>query len=220
MSLLSVLLVDDHEVVRMGLKMVLENVPEVSVIGEASTADEAIARCESQQPDVVIMDIRMPGRSGIDACREITTRWPQTQVIMLTSYPDDDLIADAIRAGAVGYVLKKVGTTELIRALEAARAGQASLDPAVTRRLLSMVREGAGPADPFHVLTGRELVVLNELAQGKSNRDIAETLVLSEKTVRNHISTILDKLNVENRVEAATYAVQHRLSEYLQNKSL
>jgi two-component system response regulator DevR len=221
MSTLRVLLVDDHEVVRMGLRMVLEGVAEVAIVGEASSGEEALAQCEHLGPDVVIMDILMPGgMTGIDACREITARWPTTQVIMLTSYPDDDLIGDAIHAGAVGYVLKKVGTTELIRALEAARQGAASLDPAVTRRVLSMVREGSQPANPFRELTERELMVLDELARGKTNRDIAEALVLSEKTVRNHVSTILDKLGVENRVEAATYAVQHRLSNYLQDKNV
>jgi DNA-binding NarL/FixJ family response regulator len=221
MSTLHVLLVDDHEVVRMGLRMVLEGVADIAIVGEASTGEEAIAACERLGPDAVIMDIRMPGSmSGIDACREITARWPATQVIMLTSYPDDDLIGDAIHAGAVGYVLKKVGTTELIRALEAARQGAASLDPAVTRRVLSMVRDGSQPANPFRELTERELMVLRLLAQGKTNREIAEVLVLSEKTVRNHVSTILDKLGVANRVEAATYAVQHRLSDTLEDKNL
>ena len=218
MSILRILLVDDHEVVRIGLRMVLEDAPEVAVIGEASTGEEALGMCEQLQPDVVIMDIRLPGMSGIDACRQVVTRWPAMQVIMLTSYPDDDLITDAIRAGAVGYVLKKVGTAELIRALEAARNGAASLDPAVTRRVLSMVRDGMQPANPFRDLTERELIVLREVAQGRTNREIAETLVLSEKTVRNHVSTILNKLGVENRIEAATYAIQHRLSEYLNDR--
>lgn len=220
MSLLRVLLVDDHEVVRMGLRMVLEGVPDVTVVGEATSGEEAVASCERLQPQVVIMDILMPGMSGVDACREITTRWPSTQVIMLTSYPADDLIADAIRAGAMGYVLKKVGTTELIRALEAARRGAASLDPAVTRRVLTMVREGTQSTNPFQDLTDRELMVLRELAQGRTNHEIAERLVLSEKTVRNHVSAILDKLGVENRVGAATYAIQHRLTDYLHDKNL
>ena len=121
MKLLNVLLVDDHEVVRMGLRMVLEDVSGVSLVGEATSADEAVERCRMLQPDVVIMDIKMPGRNGIDACREIVDRWPNINVIMLSSFVDDDLIATAIHAGAVGYVLKNVGTEELVRALNAVR---------------------------------------------------------------------------------------------------
>lgn len=216
MSSLKILLVDDHEVVRMGLRMVLEQVTEVAVVAEAGTADEALRLCSSHQPDVIIMDIRMPpGKSGIEACRSITSRWPQMQVIMLTSFADDELIADAIEAGAVGYVLKQAGTGELVRALDAVRQGAAALDPSVTRRVLAMVRHrGEAKADPFAGLTERELDVLRLLAQGKSNIEIANVLVLSDKTVRNHISAILDKLNLANRVEAATYATGHGIQSY------
>lgn len=215
MKALRILLVDDHEVVRMGLRMMLENIDDVEVVAEAGSAAEAVAACEQYQPNVVVMDIRMPGRSGIDACRTIMERWPETQVIMLTSYANDELIADAIRVGAVGYVLKQVGTGELMRALDAIRQGAASLDPAVTRRVLSMMRQQMDKApDPFQGLTPREIDVLRLLAQGKSNAQIASELVLSDKTVRNHISIILDKLNVVNRVEAATFAVQHNIHNY------
>lgn len=219
MTPLRVLLVDDHEVVRMGLRMLLEGSADVQVVGEAGTANEAVSACEQFQPDVVIMDIRLPGNSGIDACRAITSRWQQTQVIMLTSYADDILIADAIRAGAVGYVLKQVGTSELIRALDAIRQGAAALDPAVTRRVLAMMRQhGEQSIDPFRELTAREVEVLRLLAQGKSNADIAEALVLSDKTVRNHVSAIFGKLHLENRVEAATFAQKHGIQTY-QDKS-
>jgi len=215
MKALRILLVDDHEVVRMGLATLLNDLEDVEVVGEAGSADEAIRACERSQPNVVIMDIRRPGNSGIVACREIVQRWPETQVIMLTSFANDELIADAIRAGAVGYVLKQVGTEELMRALDAVRQGAALLDPAVTRRVLAMLRrQGDEPADPFGQLTSREIAVLKLLAEGKSNIQIAEGLVLSEKTVRNHVSIILDKLNVANRVEAATFAVQHNIREY------
>jgi two-component system response regulator DevR len=215
MTPLRILLVDDHEVVRMGLRMLLEPMKDVEVIGEAGTADEAVTCCERSQPDVVIMDIRMPGNSGIDACRAIVGRWPEIQVIMLTSYANDELIADAIRAGAVGYVLKQVGTGELTRALEAVRQGAASLDPAVTRRVLSMLRrQGDQTPDPFRDLTSREIAVLRLLAEGRNNGEIAEALVLSDKTVRNHVSAILGKLNLTNRVEAATFAIQHRVQDY------
>lgn len=216
MSVLKVFLVDDHEVVRMGLRLVLEQVPDTAIVGEASTADEAIRLCDTCQPDVVIMDIRMPpGKSGIEACGTIVARWPQTHVIMLTSFADDALIADAIQAGAVGYVLKQAGTGELIRALDAVRQGAALLDPSVTRRLLAMMRQrGEHKEDVFKSLTDREIDVLRLLAEGKSNAEIAHELVLSDKTVRNHVSIILDKLQMGNRVEAATFATKHDIATY------
>jgi two-component system, NarL family, response regulator DevR len=216
MDSLKLMLVDDHEVVRMGLRMLLEQVPDVQVVVEAGTGEEAVRLCGLHRPEVVIMDIRMPpGSSGIDACHSIMQRWPETQVIMLTSYANDELIADAIKAGAVGYILKQVGTGELIRALDAVREGAALLDPAVTRRVLAMMRQqGETKPDPFKGLTEREIEVLRLLAEGKSNLDIAQLLVLSDKTVRNHISIILDKLQVNNRVEAATYAVEHNIRAY------
>ena len=216
MSILNLLLVDDHEVVRMGLRMLLEQVPDVKIVAEAGSAEEAIRACELHQPDVVIMDIRMPpGNSGIDACRTIVQRLPQTQVIMLTSFATDELIADAISAGAVGYVLKQVGTGELINALNAVRQGAALLDPAITRRVLAMMRQqGENKPTPFKNLTERELDVLRLLAEGKTNADIAASLFLSDKTVRNHVSIILDKLQVNNRVEAAIYAVEHDIRSY------
>jgi two-component system, NarL family, response regulator DevR len=215
MTTLRILLVDDHEVVRMGLRTLLEDVADVEVVAEAGSADEAIAACERYKPNIVVMDIRMPGNSGITACHTIVERWPETQVIMLTSYANDDLITDAIRAGAVGYVLKQGGTGDLMRALEAVRQGAALLDPAVTRRVLAMMRRQIDQApDPFAELTDREISVLRLLAEGKSNAQIAQALTLSDKTVRNHISLILDKLDVSNRVEAATFAVQHDVRNY------
>ncbi|KAB2867462.1 MAG: response regulator transcription factor [Anaerolineae bacterium] len=221
MSLLKVMLVDDHEVVRMGLRMVLEQVPDTQIVAEVGSAEEAIRLCEIHQPHVVIMDIRMPpGSSGIEACRIITERWRHIQVIMLTSFADDTLIADAIRAGAVGYVLKQAGTGELVRALDAVRQGAALLDPAITRRVLAMMRrQGENTPDPFEALTERELEVLHLLAQGHNNAEIAAALVLSDKTVRNHISGILDKLNVTNRVEAATYAIRNDIVSYRHSRS-
>lgn len=209
------LMVDDHEVVRMGLRLVLDDMEGVTLVGEAANADEAIDRCEALQPDVVVMDIKMRGRNGIDACREITERWPQTNVIMLSSFVDDGLIAEAIQAGAVGYVLKDVGTGELVRALEAVRQGAASLDPAITRRVLRMMRAHAASSHPFADLTKRELVVLHLISLGKTNTEIAERLVLSEKTVRNHVTAILSKLALDTRVEAATHALRMRIVDHL-----
>lgn len=216
MKHLKLMLVDDHEIVRMGLRMLLEQVPDTEVVAEAGSAEDAIRLCTMHRPDVVIMDIRMPpGNSGIDACRSIVHRWPETQVIMLTSFANDELIVDAIQAGAVGYVLKQVGTGELIRAIDAAREGAALLDPSVTRRVLAMMRRhGESKPSPFQDLTEREVDVLRLLAEGKSNAEIAASLVLSDKTVRNHISVILDKLHASNRVEAATYAVAHDIRNY------
>ena len=213
---LTLILADDHEVVRLGLRMLLEQIPDTKIIAEAGTAEDVIRLCDLHHPKVVIMDIRMPpGGSGIDACRTIMERLPQTQVIMLTSYADDELIADAIRAGAVGYVLKQGGTGDLVRALDAVREGAALLDPAVTRRVLAMIRNrGESKYDAFKDFTERELDVLKLLAEGKSNAEIAQVLVLSDKTVRNHISIILDKLHVNNRVEAAAYAIKHNISTY------
>jgi DNA-binding NarL/FixJ family response regulator len=215
MITLRIVLVDDHEVVRLGLRTVLEDLEGIEVVAEAGSGEAAIAACERYEPDVVIMDIRMPGKSGIQACQTIVERWPQTRVIMLTSYANDELIVEAIQAGAVGYVLKQVGTAELIRALDAVRQGAASLDPSITQRVLAMMRQRTEPTpDPFRELTGRELDILRLLATGKSNMEIANTLSLSEKTVRNHVSIILSKLHLNNRVEAATFAVQHDLPAY------
>lgn len=215
MADLRVLLVDDHEVVRMGLRLVLEDTPGVRLVAEAGNADEAIACCQRLQPDVVVMDIRLPGRSGIQTCREITVKWPQMRVVMLSSFIDDDLLAEAIDAGASAYVTKNVGTGELVRALEAVRQGGAAFDPAITQRVLDMVRRRSQRGNPFAGLTKRELLVLHLLSLGKSNSQIADEMVLSDKTVRNHVSTLLSKLNLENRVEAATFALHKRVVDYL-----
>ncbi len=220
MANLRVLLVDDHEVVRMGLRLVLEETPGVRLVGEAGNADEAILCCQQLQPDVVVMDIRLPGRSGIQACQEITERWPTIRVVMLSSFIDDDLLAEAIEAGASAYVTKNVGTGELVRALEAVRQGGASFDPAITQRVLEMVRRRTRQGNPFAELTKREIVVLHLLSLGKSNAEIAKELSISDKTVRNHISTVLSKLAVDNRVEAATFALSKRVVDYLPQDEL
>lgn len=212
-----VVLVDDHEVVRLGMLTLLEDLSWVQVVAEAGSGAEAVAAVERTQPDVVVMDIRMPGQSGIEACREITTRWPETRVIMLTSYAEDEMIFQAIQAGATGYVLKQVGNRPLIEALKAVRDGEASLDPHVTQRVLARVRETEQErqAQAFHDLTPREMEILAQVAKGKTNSEIGETLSLAEKTVRNHVSAILSKLGLTNRIEAATYAVRHDIERHL-----
>ena len=215
---LRILLVDDHQVVRMGLRFVLEDVADVQLVGEANSVDEALTQCHLLQPDVVIMDIKMPGKSGIEGCREIVAQWPHIQVIMLTSFVDDNLIAEAIQAGAAGYVLKGVGTDELIRALNAVREGDALLDPAITRRVLAMMRHQNPQKNHFAELTKREMSVLSLLAQGKTNMEIAKGLSLSEKTIRNNVSIILSKLDVSNRIEAAMFAIENHIQDYLPSK--
>ncbi len=217
MSKVRILLVDDHTIVRLGLKTLIGDQPNMEVVGEAGTAAEAVRAAERLQPDVVLMDIRMPGEGGIEATRQITARFPHSKVVMLTSFADDELVVRAIRAGAVGYVLKQVDNAELLRAIEAAARGEALLDPATTARLLARVRENERKADEdaFRELSDREMDVLAHLARGKTNAEIGRLLNLSEKTVSNYVSTILEKLQLTNRIELATYAVEHHLFERL-----
>lgn len=217
MTKIRVLLVDDHAIVRLGVMTLINDQPNMEVVGEAGTSAEAISLVENLQPDVVLMDIRMPGEGGIEATRQIASNYPHVKVVMLTSYAEDELLVRAIRAGAVGYILKQVGNEELMRAVEAAARGEALLDSVTTSRLLARVRETERKVekDAFRDLSERELDVLVELARGKTNAEIGQVLNLKEKTVRNYVSNILDKLNLSNRVELATYAVQYNLTEYL-----
>jgi two-component system, NarL family, response regulator DevR len=211
-----IILVDDHEVVRLGLKALLEHHPQFEVVGEAGTAKDAIEQVARSLPDVVLMDIRLPGVSGIEACEEITNRFPNTRVIILTSYAEDDMLFSAIRAGASGYVLKQIGGEDLIRALEAIGRGENMLDPAVTQRVFQEVRRAVKEeeASAFVNLSQQEKHVLILVSEGKTNREIAKALFLGEGTVRNYVSSILSKLGVSNRAEAAAYAVEHNLRDY------
>ncbi|MBL8045502.1 MAG: response regulator transcription factor [Anaerolineales bacterium] len=215
-----VVLVDDHAIVRLGLMTLINDQPNMEVAGEAGTAHEAVQLIERLRPDVVLMDIRMPGEGGLEATRQITERFPGVKVVMLTSYADDVLLVRAIRAGAVGYVLKQVGNEELLRAIAAAARGEALLDPSTTARLLARVRETErqAEADAFRDLSDRELDVLAEVVLGKTNAEIGRALNLSEKTARNYLSNILDKLGLANRVELATYATEHHLLERMGRK--
>lgn len=212
-----ILLVDDHEVVRLGLKSLLERHPNFEVIAEAGTAREAMEMVETYSPDVVVLDIRLPGGSGIEVCEEISQRFPESKVIMLTSYAEDEMLFSAIRAGASGYVLKQIGGEDLVRAIEAVGRGEALLDPAVTQRIFQEVRKAAKEeeASAFSALTQQERHVLLLVSEGKTNREIAKALFLGEGTVRNYVSSILSKLGVSNRAEAAAYAVEHNLRDYL-----
>lgn len=211
------LLVDDHEVVRLGMKVLLDRLQGFSVVAEAENEEEAVAQAILHEPDIVIMDIRLSGGSGIDACQQITQLLPDTKVIMLTSFAEDELLFSAIRAGATGYVLKQVGGGDLIRALEATARGESMLDPSLTQRVFVEVRRSIRKEEAiaFTDLTGQEKQVLALIAAGKTNREIASELFLSEGTVRNYVSSILSKLNVSNRAEAAAYAIQHHLQDHL-----
>jgi two-component system, NarL family, response regulator DevR len=212
-----VLLVDDHDIVRLGLMTLINDRADMQVVGEAGNAAEALEQVERLRPDVVLMDIRLPGESGIDATRKITARFPSTRVVMLTSFADDDLVVRAIGAGAVGYILKKVGNEELLKAIAAAARGEALLDPGTTAKLLSRVREAERKSekDAFRDLSPRELEVLALIARAKTNAEIGHSLGLTEKTVGNYVSTILEKLQLSNRIELATYAVENHLNEYM-----
>jgi DNA-binding NarL/FixJ family response regulator len=187
----------------------------MEVIGEANTASTGVRAVEDFHPDVVLMDIRLPGEGGIEAAHQISSHFPDSKVVMLTSFADDELVVRAIRAGAVGYVLKQVGNEELLRAIRAAARGEALLDPSTTARLLSRVREAERKADEdaFRDLTDREMDVLVHLAKGKTNAEIGGLLNLSEKTVGNYVGNMLDKLHLNNRIELAAYAYEHHLFE-------
>ncbi len=212
-----ILLVDDHEVVRLGLKSLLERHPQFEVVGEAGSSREAMEQVAALLPDVVVMDIRLPGQSGIEACEEIVGNYPAIKVIMLTSYAEDEMLFSAIRAGASGYILKQIGSEDLVRALEAVGRGEALLDPAVTQRVFQEVRRAVKDeeASAFSHLSQQEKHVLLLVSEGKTNREIAKALFLGEGTVRNYVSSILSKLGVNNRAEAAAYAVEHSLREYI-----
>jgi DNA-binding NarL/FixJ family response regulator len=212
-----IILVDDHEVVRLGLKSLIERHPQFEVVGEASSARDALEQVAALEPDVVVMDIRLPGTSGIEACEQIVDQHPNTKVIMLTSYAEDEMLFSAIRAGASGYVLKQIASEELVKAIEAVGRGEALLDPAVTQRVFQEVRRAVKEeeASAFAHLSQQEKHVLLLVSEGKTNREIAKNLFLGEGTVRNYVSSILSKLGVNNRAEAAAYAVEHSLREYI-----
>jgi DNA-binding NarL/FixJ family response regulator len=218
---LRILIVDDHEVVRLGLRSLLSNQANFVVVDEAASAKEAVEKAVQHRPDVVVMDIRMPGDNGIEACREIKMHLPNTEVLMLTSYAEDEMLFDAISAGAAGYVLKQGGGDELIRAIQRVGQGEALLDPAVTQRVLARVRQATRQeqAAAFNDLTEQELRVLGLVSEGRTNKEIAKSLFLGEGTVRNYVSSILSKLGLTNRAEAAAYAVRHNLHEFLEELS-
>ena len=211
-SVLRLLVVDDHEVVRGGLVALLERRAAFSVVAQAGTVAGAIEAARTYRPDLVIMDIRLPDGSGIEATREIRAENPAIRVLMLTSYPDEEAVFAAIMAGASGYLLKKIRGRDLIAALEAVRRGESLLDPAVTEKVLARVRRIATGTDTDGMaqLTQQERTILLCVAEGKTNKEIAAEVFLSDKTVKNYVSSILAKLNLQRRAQVAAFMVRHR----------
>ena len=207
------LVVDDHEVVRQGLVAMLSRRPGIQVVAEAGTVAEAISQARRYQPDLVVMDVRLPDGSGIEACREIRAEMPATRVVMLTSYPDEEAVMSAIIAGASGYLLKQIRARDLVSALETVARGESLLDPAVTAQVLDRIRRIAtdGEPDEYAQLTQQERRILSLVAEGKTNREIAAEVFLSEKTVKNYVSSILAKLNLQRRAQAAAYVARRNL---------
>ncbi len=210
---LRVLVVDDHEVVREGLVALLDRRPGFTVVAQAGTAAEALAEARRYEPDLVVMDVRLPDGSGIEVCRDIRADMPATRVVMLTSYPDEEAVLSAIVAGASGYLLKQIRARDLVSALETVGRGESLLDPAVTERVLERVRRmAAGDAhDELAALTAQERKILLLVAEGKTNKEIAAEVFLSDKTVKNYVSSILSKLDLERRAQAAAFVAKHRL---------
>ena len=212
---LRLLVVDDHEVVREGLVALLSRREEFQVVAEAGTVAESLAAARRFEPDLVIMDVRLPDGSGIEACREIRAEFPTTRIVMLTSYPDEEAVLSAILAGASGYLLKQIRGRDLVTALEAVGRGDSLLDPAVTERVLERVRRIANgdERDELSELTAQERKILKLVADGKTNKEIAAEVFLSDKTVKNYVSSILSKLNLQRRAQAAAFVAKHRLGD-------
>ena len=210
---LRLLVVDDHEVVRQGLVSLLDRRANLQVVAEAGTVAEAIEQAHRQQPDLIVMDVRLPDGSGIEACRDIRAEMPETRVVMLTSYPDEEAVMSAIIAGASGYLLKQIRGRDLVNALEAVGRGESLLDPAVTSQVLERIRRIAANDQPDELaeLTQQERKILMLVAEGKTNKEIAAEVYLSDKTVKNYVSSILSKLNLERRAQAAAFVARHRL---------
>jgi DNA-binding NarL/FixJ family response regulator len=206
-----VFLLDDHEIVRRGLRDLIDAEEDMEVVGVASTAEEALNRVPPTRPDVAVLDVRLPDGSGVEVCREIRARHPEVQALMLTSFADDEALFSAIMAGASGYVLKQIRGNELIDAIRRVAGGESLLDPAVTRRVLERLRDNREEDEGLARLSDQERKILDFIAEGMTNRQIAEAMFLAEKTVKNYVSTMLSKLGMERRTEAAAYAA--RLAE-------
>jgi two-component system response regulator DevR len=204
----TVFVLDDHEIVRRGVRDLLETEDDLVVVGEASTEDEAVRRIPALDPDVAVLDVRLQDRDGITACREIRSRHPRTACLMLTSFADDEALFQAIVAGASGYVLKQIRSSDLVEAVRRVIAGQQLLDPVVTARVMERLRRGPEEDALIARLSPQERQVLLLLADGLTNRQIAERLYLAEKTIKNYVTSVLSKMGMARRIEAAVYAAR------------
>ncbi|WP_395293074.1 response regulator [Kitasatospora hibisci] len=204
-----VFLLDDHEVVRRGVHDLLDSEPDLTVVGEAATVEQALARVPALRPDVAVLDMRLPDGDGVTVCRELRSRMPELACLFLTSFDDEEALLDAIMAGASGYVLKQISGTDLVTAVRTVASGQSMLDPGAATRLMTRLRGDATPQpSALPQLTDREREILALIGEGLTNRQIGQRLYLAEKTVKNHISRLLAKLGVERRVQAALIATQ------------
>jgi two-component system, NarL family, response regulator DevR len=205
---IGVFLLDDHEIVRRGVRDLLEAEPDIRVVGEAGTAESALARIPALKPDVAVLDVRLPDGDGVTVCREIRSRMPDVACLMLTSFPDDQALFDAIMAGAAGYVLKEIRGTDLVGAVRALAAGGSTLDPRAAAQVMARLRGQQDKHDPLEALTPHEREILVLIGEGLTNRQIGEQMFLAEKTVKNYVSSIFVKLSMERRTQAAAYAVR------------
>jgi DNA-binding NarL/FixJ family response regulator len=206
---ISVFLVDDHEIFRRGIRALLAHEPDIDVVGEAETAAAALARIPALHPDVAVLDVRLPDGNGISVCREICSELPGTACLMLTAYNDDQALLGAIMAGAAGYVSKQTCGTDLVSALRAVASGQSILDPQASRQIMAKLRQRAIGVDPMAALSEQEKRVLELISEGLTNRQIADRMFLAEKTVKNYVSSLLTKLGMQRRTQAAAFAVRH-----------
>jgi DNA-binding NarL/FixJ family response regulator len=203
-----VFLVDDHEVVRRGVRDLLEAEDDLEVVGEAGTGEEAIARVGSSQPDVAVVDLRLPDMDGIEVCRELRSRHPDLSCLILTSFADDEALIDAVMAGAAGYVLKQIKGNEIVESVRRVAAGQSLLDPQTTQRVLERLRNGTEEEQQLRQLTPQERRIFDLIGEGRSNRQIADEMFLAEKTVKNYVSNLLMKMGMSRRTEVAAYAAR------------
>ncbi|MFI7439976.1 response regulator transcription factor [Nonomuraea indica] len=208
--MIRVFLVDDHEVVRRGVAALLGSEDDIEVVGEAGTAESAIARIPALKPDVAVLDVRLPDGNGVDVCREVRSRLPGLACLMLTSFADDDALFDAVMAGASGYVLKQIHGSDLVGAVRTVASGQSLLDPQTTAAMLQRLRDQAAQKDPLAALSQQERHILDLIGEGMTNRQIGERLFLAEKTVKNYVSNLLAKLNMQRRTQAAALSARLR----------
>ncbi len=207
-SPITVFLLDDHEVVRRGVRDLLEAEPDIEVVGEAGTAASALARIPALRPDVAVLDVKLPDGDGVSVCREIRSRMPEVNCLMLTSFDDKQALLDAVMAGAAGYVIKQIRGSDLVGAVRTVAAGQSMLDPHAASQLMARLRDQTAKADPLAILTGQERRILELIGEGLTNRQIGERMFLAEKTVKNYTSALFVKLGMTRRTQAAAYAAR------------